>query len=52
MAETNHEIDFVEVKSADIMAERTRGWDLFILATKWSAGIVVVLLLAIYLLWG
>lgn len=52
MAETNHEIDFVEVKAEDILADRTRGWDLFTVATKWGIGIVIVLLLGIYMLWG
>ncbi|HWL82685.1 MAG TPA: preprotein translocase subunit SecE [Roseomonas sp.] len=52
MAEATHEIDFVEVKAEDILAERTRGWDQFTVAAKWTIGAIVVLLLAIYLLWG
>ncbi|MDQ1080330.1 preprotein translocase subunit SecE [Pseudoroseomonas cervicalis] len=52
MAEAHQQIDFVEVKSEDILAERTHGWDFFVTATKWGIGAVVVLLLALYLLWG
>lgn len=52
MAEVNHEIDFVEVKSEDILAERTHGWDMFTKATKWSIGAIIVLLLFLYVFWG
>ncbi|MFC3124256.1 preprotein translocase subunit SecE [Pseudoroseomonas globiformis] len=52
MAEAPQQIDFVEVKSDDILAERTGGWDAFILASKWGIGAIIVLLLVIYLIWG
>lgn len=52
MAEANHEIDFVEVKSQDILADRTKGWDVFVTASKWAIGAVVLLLLLIYWIWG
>lgn len=52
MAEASHDIDFVEVRSEDILAERTRGWDQFTVAAKWSIGAIIVLLLAIYVFWG
>lgn len=52
MAEAKQEIDFVEVKADDILAERTHGWDMFITASKWGIGAVIVVLLAIYLFWG
>ncbi|MDJ0388427.1 preprotein translocase subunit SecE [Roseomonas sp. E05] len=52
MAEATHEIDFVEVKAEDILAERTRGWDQFTATAKWGIGAIIVLLLAIYLFWG
>ncbi|MCI0753717.1 preprotein translocase subunit SecE [Teichococcus vastitatis] len=52
MAEANHEIDFVEVKSQDILADRVQGWDAFIKATKWAIGAVILLLVMIYLFAG
>ncbi len=52
MAEQNSQVDFVEVRAQDIMAERTRMWLSFGDATKWSIGAVIGLLVAIYLIWG
>ncbi|MCQ4162568.1 preprotein translocase subunit SecE [Roseomonas sp. GC11] len=52
MAEAQQHIDFIEVKAEDIMAERLQGWELFTQATKWGIGAVIVLLAALYLLWG
>lgn len=44
--------EFVEVKAADILAERQRSWEAFTTASTWSIGVVVVLLVLLYLLWG
>ncbi len=52
MAEHKTQIDFVEVKSQDIMAERQRMWDAFGSFTKMSIIATIVLLLGIYLIWG
>lgn len=52
MAEATHDIDFVEVKAEDILAERTHGWEAFTKATTWGVGAVIVLLAALYLFWG
>ena len=50
MAEREH-FDFVEVKSADILADRSNGWDGFTRFVTWSTGavIVVLILMAIFL---
>lgn len=52
MAEATQQIDFVPVKAEDILAERTRGWDMFVLATKWGIGIVIVILVGLWLFAG
>ncbi len=44
--------EFVEVKAADILAERQRSWEGFTKASTWTIGIIVVLLVLLYLLWG
>ena len=44
--------EFVEVKAADIMAERTRLWEGFTTFVTWSTGIIVVALVLLYLIWG
>ena len=44
--------EFTEVKAQDIMAERQDLWAAFTNATKWSIIVIVVLLVAIYLLFG
>ena len=43
--------DFVEVKSADILADRTSGWEGFTSFVTWSTGaiIVVLALMAVFL---
>jgi hypothetical protein len=50
LAEKEH-IDFVEVKSADILADRRVGWEDFTRFVTWSTGaiIVVLILMAIFL---
>ena len=50
MAEKEH-YDFVEVKSADILADRTSGWEGFTSFVTWSTGaiIVVLALMAVFL---
>jgi hypothetical protein len=52
MADATHDIDFVEVKADDILAERTHGWESFTRATTWGAGAVILLLAMLYLFWG
>lgn len=41
--------DFVEVKAADILAERQREWAGFTTFLTWSTGATVVLLLLLWL---
>lgn len=41
--------DFVEVKSADILAEREREWSGFTSFVTWATGAVVVALLLLWL---
>ena len=43
MAEKEH-FDFVEVKSADILADRTSGWEGFTSFVTWSTGAIIVVL--------
>lgn len=44
--------EFVEVKAADIMAERQAAWAGFIAFLTWSTAAIVVALVLIYLIWG
>lgn len=44
--------DFVEVKAADIMAERAQMWGGFTTFVTWSTGAIVVALVLLYVLWG
>ena len=44
--------EFVEVKSADILAERQREWSGFTTFMTWGAGVVATILVLIYLLGG
>lgn len=50
MANTEH-FDFVEVKAADILAERSTSWEGFTRFVTWSTGavILVLVLMAIFL---
>ena len=52
MAEAQQQIDFVEVKSEDILAERVHGWDFFVKAATWGIGAIAVLLIFIWLIAG
>lgn len=52
MAEQNAQIDFVEVKAEDIMAERRGLYDGFMLSIPWLTGGTIAILVLIYLLWG
>ncbi|WP_159998482.1 aa3-type cytochrome c oxidase subunit IV [Roseomonas sp. 18066] len=52
MAEATHEIDYVEVKAEDIIAERTQGWEAFTKATTWGIGATILLLAFLYLIAG
>ena len=52
MAEQKTDIEFVEVKAEDIMAERQGLYDAFMASIPWSVGATVVLLVLIYLIWG
>lgn len=52
MAEQQTHYEFVEVKSQDIMAERQRMWNGFGIATRWTIGLTIGLLVALYLIWG
>jgi hypothetical protein len=44
--------EFVEVKASDILAERQAEWAGFTTFLTWSVGIIVVLLVLLYLIWG
>lgn len=52
MAEQQTTYEFVEVKAADIMAERTALWGGFTRFVTVSTGAIIVALVLIYLLWG
>lgn len=44
--------EFVEVKAADILAERQAGWGGFITFLTWSTVAIAVALVLLYLIWG
>jgi hypothetical protein len=44
--------EFVEVKASDILAERQAEWAGFTTFLTWSIGVIVVLLVLLYLIWG
>jgi hypothetical protein len=44
--------EFVEVKASDILAERQAEWAGFTTFLTWSTGIIAVLLVLLYLIWG
>ncbi len=52
MAEHKTQVDYVEVKAEEIIAERKALYGSFITASKIGIGITVALLVAIYLFWG
>ena len=52
MAEVQQNVDYVEVKAKDILADRQTGWAMFTRATAWTIGGVVVLLVVLKLLFG
>ncbi|WP_419895970.1 preprotein translocase subunit SecE [Roseomonas sp. USHLN139] len=52
MAEATHQIDYVEVKADDIIAERTHGWEAFTKATTWGIGATILILALLYLFAG
>ena len=52
MAEQKTQIEMVEVKSEDIIAERQALYDSFMGASTWSIGGVIVLLVALWFFFG
>jgi len=52
MAEAQQHVDYVEVKSKDILAERQTGWAMFTRATAWGIGAIVLLLILIKFAFG
>ncbi len=46
------EIELVEVKAEDIMAERQAMYDAFMKAVPWGIGLTAAILILIYLIWG
>ena len=44
--------EFVEVKASDILAERQAEWAGFTTFLTWSIGVIAVLLVLLYLIWG
>ncbi len=49
MAEQQTHYDFVEVKSADILADRESSWNGFTSFVTWSTGAIVICLILMYL---
>jgi len=52
MAEADQHVDYIEVKSKDIIAERQTGWAMFTKATAWGIGAIILLLIAIKAFFG
>jgi len=52
MAEQQMNVEMVEVKSEDIMAERQALFDSFMVATKWSTIATIALLVGLYVFFG
>ncbi|MCX8135409.1 MAG: preprotein translocase subunit SecE [Roseococcus sp.] len=52
MAEHKTEIELVEVKAEDIMAERKAMYDAFMKAIPWGIGVTAAVLILLYLIWG
>jgi hypothetical protein len=52
VAEQKMDIELVEVKAEDIMAERTAMYAAFMKAIPWAIGVTMGLLAFIYLIWG
>ncbi|MBX9594866.1 MAG: aa3-type cytochrome c oxidase subunit IV [Roseomonas sp.] len=52
MAEQQMNVEMVEVKSEDIMAERRALFDGFMVATKWTTIATIALLVGIYVFFG
>jgi hypothetical protein len=52
MTDHQMQIDMVEVKAEDIIADRRAMYDSFISAATWTIGATIVLLVLIYLIWG
>jgi predicted nucleic acid-binding Zn ribbon protein len=52
VAEQQQTYEFVEVKASDILAERQAEWAGFTTFMTWSIGVIVVLLVLLYLIWG
>lgn len=46
------QIEMVEVKAEDIMADRQAMYDAFMKSIPWAIGATVGLLVFIYLIWG
>ncbi len=44
--------EFVEVKASDILAQRQAEWAGFTSFMTWAIGIIIVLLVLLYLIWG
>lgn len=52
MAEQTMQIDMVEVKPEDIIADRRAMYEGFLSGSRWGIGATVVLLILIYLFFG
>jgi len=52
LAEQQMNVEMVEVKSEDIMAERQALFDSFMVATKWSTIATIALLVGLYVFFG
>jgi len=52
MAEEKTQIDFVEVKAEDVMAERQSLYNGFMKSIPWATGGTIGILVLIYLIWG
>ena len=52
MADIQQQNEMAKVEARDILADRQHGWDFFLQATSWGIGIVAVLLVVLYFLFG
>lgn len=52
VAEQQQTYEFVEVKASDILAERQAELAGFTTFLTWSIGVIAVLLVLLYLIWG
>ena len=52
MADIQQRTDMTKVDAQDILADRQYGWDFFLRAASWGIGVVAVLLVVLYAVFG